>query len=125
MAFLVACSYFVLFCARGNMERIDQLRNVAFGGAWSEQIASREGLSAALSYLDAAADEAEDRDVRNDVQALAALKIACDEHPKGVMLHTAWLKAAGLPDRRTRCEELAEIATRLRIAQIGLLKPGG
>lgn len=104
------------------MERRDQLRNVAFGGAWSEQIAGREALRDALAILDEAADAAVLRDIRQSSEVRDALAIATKDNPKEGLLRDAWVKAAALPDPAQRCRRLADIATRLRIAQLGLLE---
>lgn len=92
------------------MERKHQLSNVAFGGAWSERIAGREALSAALDALRRAAQDAEARDPRRDPMVIEALTLACGNHPKGVLLEAAWNKAAGLAGPRLRVAELTRIA---------------
>jgi len=55
-----ACSYFVL-----TVDCKDQLSNVAFGGAWSEQLAEDYELNSMMAVLQKAAIECADRDVNN------------------------------------------------------------
>ena len=98
------------------MERKHQLSNVAFGGAWSERIAGREALTAALDELCRAARGAGSHDPRRDRMVVEALTLACGNHPKGVLLEAAWNKAAGLAGPRLRVAELTRIAALLRTA---------
>lgn len=101
------------------MERKHQLSNVAFGGAWSEQIAGREALSAALDELYRAARNAEACDPRRDVVVIEALTLACGSHPKGVLLEAAWNKAAALTHPGLRVAELTRIAALFRATYAG------
>lgn len=98
------------------MDRSGQLRNVAFGGAWSEQIAGRERLAEALARLREAAQAADLEDLRIDRDLPAALDLACAAHPKGLLLQLAWTKAADLTDPGTRQAELLRIARLLEDA---------
>lgn len=104
------------------MDRKDQLRNVAFGGAWSEQIAGREQLLQSLQRLHQAAALAIDHDVRTDPDVTLALWRSCKDHPKGEMLHLAWGRAAGLPNPGLRVQELRRIAALLEEGHRGRLK---
>lgn len=97
------CSSFVL------MERKHQLSNVAFGGAWSEQIAAREAMTAAFDTLRHAAGRAGSHDPRIDPAVCEALVTTCNAHPKGQLLSTAWKRAAGISVRELRIAELNRI----------------
>ena len=98
------------------MERKHQLSNVAFGGAWSERIAARDALTAALDELCRAARDAGSHDPRRDRTVVEALTLACKGHPKGALLAAAWDKAAALTHPGLRTAELARIAALLRAA---------
>lgn len=95
------------------MERKHQLLNVAFGGAWSERIARREALTAALDVLRRAAREAGSHDPRRDPGVIEALALVCRSHPKGALLAAAWDKAAALTHPGLRVAELTRIAALL------------
>lgn len=92
------------------MDRKEQLRNVDFGGAWSQQIAEREALAAALEDLSSAADRAAMDDVRLDADVGLALRRAAKDHPKGDMLITAWDRGAAITNGGLRRLELLRIA---------------
>ena len=91
------------------MDRAGQLRNVSFGGAWSEQIAGREELQAAIARLRAAAESAADEDPRCDAAVSAALDLASRTHPKGALLRLAWARGAGLQQPGLRVQELTRL----------------
>ena len=55
------------------MDGEGQLANVAFGGAWSEQIAGNEAVEQAMRLVEAAAKEGAGRDLRRDDSLRAAL----------------------------------------------------
>ena len=97
------------------MDRKQQLGNVAFGGAWSEQIAGDEALEAAMRRLDGAVIDTLAEDLRGDAEMEAALALAASTHPKGPMLVATWGKALGQPNGGLRYAELKRIATALRI----------
>lgn len=103
------------------MDRKGQLTNVAFGGAWSEQIAAREELARALDILQEAATRADGLDVRADMDVIVALWKACADHPKGEMLQKAWDKGAAIPNPGLRSQELARIANLLKEGHRGRL----
>lgn len=105
------------------MERKGQLANVAFGGAWSEQIAGDEALSAAMQRVEAAVEESVERDVRHDSAVHEALKRLATAHPKGDMLIKAWGKAAETANPGLRAAELTRISAAFR-AGIGLRLQG-
>lgn len=104
------------------MDRKDQLRNVAFGGAWSEQIAGREALQRALLDLKVAAQKAGDHDPRLDLDLLDAVNCASKDHPKGDLLRQAWMRACALKEPGVRIRELRRIANLLAEGQAGKLR---
>jgi len=97
--------------------RKHQLGNVAFGGPWSEQIAAREALSAALDVLRRAAARA--HGPRRDPAVIEALLLACVGQPKGVLLAAAWNRGAAFTHPGLRMAELQRIADLLAEAQAG------
>lgn len=98
------------------MDRAGQLRNVAFGGAWSEQIAGREDLAGAIARLHEAARKADRDDPRICPDVRAALNVVTRWHPKGEMLRSAWLRAANVMEPGLRVRELQRIAGLLETA---------
>lgn len=101
------------------MDRKSQLSNVAFGGAWSEQIAAREELLRALACLKRAAQRAATKDPRRDQEVAAALELACRDHPKGQMLRDAWVRASADPLAGSRVQALGRVAALLAEAYGG------
>ncbi|MFD2845540.1 hypothetical protein [Paracoccus cavernae] len=99
------------------MDRKEQLRNVAFGGAWSEQIAEREALVLALACLLTAADRSATDDLRLETDVVSALWRAGKDHPKGEMLIKAWERATEIPNGGLRRLELVRIARLLEDGQ--------
>lgn len=99
------------------MKRKDQLRNVAFGGAWSETIAGLEELRDALSMLRRSARGSWEDDPREDPDVTGALDLAVKDHPKGEMLRKAWYRAAALPEPGRRVVELLRISSLLEEGQ--------
>lgn len=97
------------------MERKDQLRNVAFGGAWSEQISEREALAAAIDMLDQAACNADETDPRHP-NILDALDTATKNHAKAALLCSSWHRAGGRKDPSARVAELMGIVRLIRSA---------
>ncbi|MCW8842181.1 MAG: hypothetical protein OQK00_02075 [Rhodobacteraceae bacterium] len=65
-----------------------KLGNVSFGGNWSEDILVSDRMDAALDFLDCAARECSDRDVRGE-EMDAALAYVAENIEKGAMLATA------------------------------------
>ena len=91
------------------MDRKSQLKNVSFGGAWSEQIAGNEQISAALEEIQKAIGRTEDEDLRLDVELSSTLLFLSRKHPKGAELQRAWAKALTLPSGYDRGRELDRI----------------
>lgn len=104
------------------MDRKGQLRNVSFGGAWSEQITGDEALAEAMSRVESAVLDTADVDLRADSELAFALDRVAAAHPKGTMLKAAWAKALGLPLAGQRHDELARIAQTLRAGLLNRLK---
>ncbi len=92
------------------MDRRDQLKNVAFGGAWSDQIPSRENLTRAINTVMEAPGRAADEDLREDGELDEAVRGCCAAHPKGEALRSSWGRALALPDPGQRQAELARVA---------------
>ena len=61
------------------------LANVAFGGAWSEELLERDKLSKVMAVLNKAAEECADRDV-SDEALMAVLGYVRTQVEKGPML---------------------------------------
>lgn len=101
------------------MDRSGQLRNVAFGGAWSEQIAGREAQAAAIATLDTAAAGAAWRDPLSR-EVMAAVDVLCERHPKGRMLRDAWIVASRFEPAPRRITELARISAQIAAAYGGM-----
>lgn len=104
------------------MDRKGQLRNVSFGGAWSEQISGDEALAEAMTRVEAAVLDTSEVDLRADAELACALDRVAATHPKGTMLKAAWSKALGLPLAGQRHAELARIAQTLRAGLVNRLK---
>lgn len=96
------------------MNRSKQLSNVAFGGAWSEQIADDEALAAALDRLDRAVEDTLHEDLRGFEDVTEAIALASSAHPKGPMLAQAWAKGLQMQNAGLRSAELKRIAGVLR-----------
>lgn len=96
------------------MDRKGQLANVAFGGAWSEQIAGEEELKQAMRCIERAAGESAIRDLRKDQAVGAALQMLADEHFKGDMLISAWYQSLKIKNVELRVAELQRIVEMLR-----------
>lgn len=103
------------------MDRAGQLSNVAFGGAWSEQIAGREALAEAIERLRHAAQRADEDDPRICPDVRAALNVATRQHPKGEMLRAAWLRSANLLEPAARVRELERVTNLYGEAFQGIL----
>lgn len=96
------------------MDRRDQLKNVAFGGAWSDQIPGRENLAHAISTVVDAPKRAAEEDLREDCDLDQAVRDCCAAHPKGEALRSSWGRALTLPDPGQRQAELARVASILK-----------
>ncbi len=92
------------------MDRKDQLKNVSFGGAWSDQIPGREKLARSIGTVVAAPERAAEEDLREDAELDEALTNCCLAHPKGEGLRRSWQRALAMPDPGQRQAELARVA---------------
>lgn len=90
------CSYFVLM-----VEYKKQLSNVAFGGAWSEQLAEDYELKQVMAVLKNAANECGDKDVC-DKEFMRALRYVREHIDKGPMLVEGLQKALLEPNQGLR-----------------------
>lgn len=100
------------------MDRKGQLKNVSFGGAWSEQIAGNEALAVAVRKLEAAVGRCADEDLRQDCDLADALLVATAGHPKRVLLRDAWSRALALPNAGQRSGELRRLSANIRAAVV-------
>ena len=91
------------------MNRKGQLRNVAFGGAWADQIPKREELINALLELEHAVEESVESDLRTWPDVWRALSAVCEAHPKGAILKRTWTRALANPSQQERYVELRRI----------------
>jgi hypothetical protein len=92
------------------MDRRDQLKNVAFGGAWSDQIPGRETLARAIKTVVVAPERAAEEDLREDIELGEAVVTCCLAHPKGEGLRRSWERALEMPDPGQRQTEMARVA---------------
>lgn len=107
------------------MDRKEQLRNVAFGGAWSEQIAENEALVFAMQAVEEAQSRTGEEDLRLAVDMVEAIETVCAAHPKGTLLSDAWFRALNIPNPGLRSRELARIASTIREALGDRIGPKG
>lgn len=96
------------------MDREGQLRNVAFGGAWSEQIVGDDALALAMRAVEGGAQRTRHEDLRQANDVIEAVEIVCAAHPKGALLSEAWTRALNVSNRGLRARELARIASVIR-----------
>ena len=89
------------------MDRTGQLKNVAFGGDWSEAIVPREQIQQALETLRQAADGAELYDPLTP-EVRIALEV-CRQFARGDLLAAAFEKHARLPNPGLRRMELQRV----------------
>ena len=103
------------------MDRTSQLKNVSFGGAWSEQIADDEILRQSFDLLkqSVALTLEEDIGERGDIRE--ALEVVLEQHPKGAELEKAWEKALSLPLSGLRSAELNRLVKVLEMQLAGRL----
>ena len=92
------------------MDRISQLKNVAFGGAWSEQIAGNEALRQAFDQITAAVQRTLDEDLEDDLELRMCLRVVSKVHPKGSELLLAWDRALRLENGALREVELDRLS---------------
>ncbi|MEN8951974.1 MULTISPECIES: hypothetical protein [Planktotalea] len=94
-------------------ERKDHLRNVAFGGDWSEEILVVDELRRVLGLVETAAAECAVRDVESE-ELLAALLYVRQNIEKGPMLCGAFFKALRIENQTLRKSEATRVAKMIR-----------
>ncbi len=95
------------------MERKRQLRNVAFGGHWSESVPHADDLRHALDRIAAAASDCGDRDV-DDEELRAAMAYVRRTLEKGAALEKAFIRALGIGHRDLRMAEAMRVSEMIR-----------
>ena len=95
------------------VERKDQLRNVAFGGNWSEEILIVGELRQVLALVEAAAADCAERDVETE-EFLAAMLCVRKNIEKGPMLTSAFFKALRIENQSLRRAEALRVAKMIR-----------
>jgi hypothetical protein len=78
-----------------------QLKNVAFGGSWSEEILRVSELEAALNVIANAAGDCTEMDVRTD-ELKDAWSFVASKIEKGSQLKVQFLKAVVIEDQDAR-----------------------
>jgi hypothetical protein len=78
-----------------------QLKNVAFGGSWSEEILRSSDLDDALKVISHAADICTEINVRTD-NLIKALDFVASKIEKGPQLKAQFLKAVVIENQETR-----------------------
>jgi hypothetical protein len=96
-----------------DLDRKGQLGNVAFGGAWSEQIPRRERLEQSVRLVTSAPYRTEEEDLRDDAELLDAVEDICATHPKGPELKHSWMTVLGIENPGLRRRELDRVAKAL------------
>ncbi|MHC0055449.1 hypothetical protein [Actibacterium sp. D379-3] len=94
-------------------ERKDQLRNVAFGGNWSEEILIVGELRQVLALVETAAADCADRDVETE-EFLSAMLYVRKNIEKGPMLTGAFFKALRIENQSLRRAEALRVAKMIR-----------
>ena len=88
------------------MDRKSQLKNVSFGGAWSEQIADDEILRQSFELLKQAVALTLEEDIRERADVRQALEVVLEQHPKGAEIEKALERAVSLSLAGVRSTEL-------------------
>lgn len=104
------------------MDRKSQLKNVSFGGAWSEQIADDEILRQSFDLLKQSVDLTLEEDIRERWDIRQALEVVLEQHPKGVEIEKAWEKALNLPLAGVRSAEVSRLVKVLEAQLLERLK---
>lgn len=94
--------------------RKDNLKNVAFGGDWSERFQETGSAEDVLRILECAVDECADRDVRGKELevALSFVRAKCD---KGDIYRAAFLKALQFEAQEQRRAEVFKVFERIKL----------
>lgn len=97
------------------MDRVSQLRNVAFGGAWSQDIPRRERFAEAVRLLKGCPDRTRIEDLREDRALSDAIGMLCDANPKGETIRHSWDRAMTIPDPAIRSVELMRLVRAIEV----------
>mgnify|MGYP006954719232 FL=1 len=95
------------------MERKDQLKNVSFGGDWSEQIVVRENVAACLATAERAVRNSCRKDPCHE-EALAAVDFLCAQVARGGIMAASWRKAGRIADQGLRRRALEQTLKNIR-----------
>jgi hypothetical protein len=90
-----------------------QLKNVAFGGSWSEEILRVSELEAALKVIANAAETCTEMDVRTD-ELKGALSFVASKIEKGPQLMAQFLKAVVIEDQEARCSAAQHVLRQMQ-----------
>ncbi|WP_411839888.1 hypothetical protein [Paracoccus sp. ME4] len=97
------------------MDRASQLKNVAFGGAWSQDIPRRERFAEAVRLLKGCPDRTRVEDLREDRALADAIGVLCDANPKGETIRHSWERAMTIPDAGVRSLELLRLVRAIEV----------
>jgi hypothetical protein len=90
-----------------------QLKNVAFGGSWSEEILRVSELEAALKVIENATDTCTEIDVRTD-ELKDALSFVASKIEKGPQLKAQFLKAVVIEDQDARSSSAQQVLQQMQ-----------
>lgn len=90
------------------MERRGQLRNVAFGGDWSEQIPIREEVRSAINELEVAVLASADEDPNGEA-ILTVVDALCARVARGDRMAASWREAGSIQNQGLRYAALARV----------------
>ena len=95
------------------MDTKTKLGNVSFGGNWSEEILADERLDGILSFLDNAAEECAERDMRGP-EMEAVLSYLAAHVDKGAILAEALKQALHIADSYQRQQAVLRAVRQIR-----------
>ena len=90
-----------------------QLKNVAFGGSWSEEIRRVSELETALKVIANAAGDCTEMDVRTD-ELKDALSFVASKIEKGPQLKAQFLKAVVIENQDARCSAAQHVLRQMQ-----------
>lgn len=96
------------------MEKKNQLRNVAFGGNWSEDILVKDELNVMLEVIEQAVTNCSTRDVEDEALLNAMLYVRKNVE-KGPMLCAAFFKAIRIENQGMRYTEACKVEYMIRM----------
>ena len=94
-------------------EHKKKMGNVAFGGAWSEEILVMDELAKVLATINDAAENCADQDVESE-ELLAAMLYVRKNIDKGPMLCAAFFKGLRISNQGLRQIEVKRVAVMIR-----------